>query len=90
MAKVLEDRDNNLYFYIYSNDHSPAHVHVFKGKKNDSNIMEAKINIGKLGEKPKLVEANPKMRNKDIVAALNKVAINQEMLLIEWQKIHGK
>jgi len=46
MPKVLEDRQNNLFMYIYTNDHIPAHVHIFKGRKNDNNQMEIKINIG--------------------------------------------
>jgi hypothetical protein len=33
MPKIIEDSKNNLVVYIYTNDHIPAHVHVFKGKK---------------------------------------------------------
>ena len=33
MPKVLEDLENNLFVYIYTNDHVPAHVHIFKDIK---------------------------------------------------------
>lgn len=55
MPKVLEDRQNNLFIYIYTNDHIPAHVHIFKGRKNDKNQMEIKINIGTEKQAPSLV-----------------------------------
>ncbi len=89
MPKVLEDLQNNLFVYIYTNDHIPAHVHIFKGRKNDANQMEIKINIGSEVEPPTLVIAHDKMKNKDLVTALKLVANNQEMLLSKWQEIHG-
>lgn len=89
MPKVLEDLQNNFFVYIYPNDHIPAHVHIFKGRKNDANQREIKINIGSEVEPPTLVSANDKIKNKDLVAALRLVANNQEMLLNKWQKIHG-
>lgn len=89
MPKVLEDLQNNLFVYIYTNDHIPAHVHVFKGRKNDSNQKEVKINIGSEEERPSLVSASEDMKNKDIVDALKLVGANQEILLSKWQEIHG-
>lgn len=89
MPKVLEDLQNNLFVYIYTNDHIPAHVHIFKGRKNDANQMEIKINIGSEAESPSLVTAHDKIKNKDLVSALKLVANNQEMLLSKWQEIHG-
>ena len=89
MPKVLEDLQNNLFVYIYTNDHIPAHVHIFKGTKNHANQIEIKINIGSQLEPPTLVIAHDKMKNKDLVMALKLVANNQEMLLIKWQEIHG-
>ncbi|WP_019500024.1 DUF4160 domain-containing protein [Pseudanabaena sp. PCC 6802] len=88
MPKVLEDIKNNLFVYIYTNDHEPAHVHVFKGRKNDTNQTEAKINIGNETERPSVVVADETMSDKDIVKALKLVATNQEMLLHKWQEIH--
>jgi Domain of unknown function (DUF4160) len=89
MPKVLEDLQNNFFVYIYTNDHIPAHVHVFKGKKNDANQMEIKINIGSEVQPPSLVSANDKMKKKDLIAAIKLVANNQEMLLSKWREIHG-
>jgi hypothetical protein len=88
MPKVLEDRQNNLFIYIYTNDHIPAHVHIFKGRKNDNNQMEIKINIGTEKQAPSLVYAHDRIKDKDLVSALRLVADNQEMLLSKWQEIH--
>lgn len=88
MPKVLEDLQNNLYVYIYTNDHIPAHVHIFKGRKNDKNQMEMKINIGSETQAPNLVSAHNKIKDKDLVNAVILVAKNQEMLLKKWQEIH--
>ncbi len=89
MPKILVDINNNLFVYIYTNDHEPAHVHVFKGKKNETNQTEAKIKIGSEEECPSVVVADEKMSGKDIVKALKLVAANQEKLLDKWQEIHG-
>ncbi|HEY9705327.1 MAG TPA: DUF4160 domain-containing protein, partial [Allocoleopsis sp.] len=40
MPKILEDTQNNLIVYIYTNDHQPAHVHVLKGRKSEQNRLE--------------------------------------------------
>lgn len=87
--KMLEDKNQNLYVYIYTNDHMPAHVHVFKGRKNDKNIHDVKINIGSENEPPSIVKANPNMKGNDIKAAWELVANNQEILLKKWKEIHG-
>ncbi len=55
MPKVLEDLENNLFIYIYTNEHIPAHVHVFKGRKKDKKQKKVKINIGSESERPSLV-----------------------------------
>ena len=86
--KVLTDLGRNLYVYIYTNDHTPAHVHIFRGRKNDINRYEVKINIGNENEPPLVVKANPKMSNDDIRAAWELVADNQENLLEKWNQIH--
>ena len=86
--KVLTDLGRNLYVYIYTNDHTPAHVHIFRGRKNDTNRYEVKINIGNENEPPLVVKANPKMSNDDIRAAWELVADNQENLLEKWNQIH--
>lgn len=88
MPKVLEDRQNNLFVYIYTNDHIPAHVHIFKGRKNDKNQMEIKINIGTEKQAPSFVKAHDRIKEKDVEIAFRLVVANQEMLLSKWQEIH--
>jgi hypothetical protein len=88
MPKVLEDSQNNLFVYIYTNDHIPAHVHIFKGRKNDKNQMRIIINIGTKKQDPSLVYAQDKIKDKDVVSPLRLVAENQERLLSKWQEIH--
>ncbi|WP_013321547.1 DUF2442 domain-containing protein [Gloeothece verrucosa] len=81
MPKILEDKANNLTVYIYTNDHEPAHVHIFKGRKTDTNKADVKIYIGSETEPPRLIEADPNFKNQDIVKAMNLVANNQELFL---------
>ena len=76
------------YLYIYTNDHLPAHVHVFKGSKNDTNVYNVKINIGNENEPPKIVKADKNMKDADIKAAWQLVADNQETLLQNWLEKH--
>jgi len=87
MPKVLEDRQNNLFVHIYTNDHIPAHVHIFKGRRNDKNQMKIIINIGTEKQAPSLVKAHARIKEKDLAIALRLVADNQEMLLSKWQEI---
>ena|GEM_PF-745601 len=89
MPLVLEDKAENLYIYIYTNDHKPAHIHLFKGRKTDTNIYDAKINIGNAQQPPKLVTAHPSIKNGDLKMALALVAEYQTDLRMKWEKIHG-
>jgi hypothetical protein len=87
MPKVLAAPENNLYFYIYSNDHHPPHVHVFKGKKAEA--REAKINIGNEKEPPSIVSYDNSLRDGEIKQIWQLVAKNQKLLLEKWEQIHG-
>jgi hypothetical protein len=89
MPNVLSDAKNNLYVYIFTNDHDPAHVHIFKGRKSDRKGY-IKVNIGSDREPPSLVTiTDSDVRNKDIIRALNLVAEHQEYLLERWSEYHG-
>jgi len=88
VVKVLEDSQRNLYVYIYTDDHEPAHVHVFLGRKSSHNECEAKIDIGN-DEKPPSPVRVYNMNNKVVTQALRLVAENQEMLLKKWKEVHG-
>jgi len=90
MPEVLVDLQNNLYVYIYSiysDDHHPPHVHVFKGKKTES--REVKISIGNEKEPPKIVSCDKTLKGDEIKQIWQLVARNQELLLEKWEQIHG-
>ena len=66
---------------IFSDDHEPAHVHVF----GDG---QAKVNlIGREGA-PTLVWAQGMKRN-DVRRAVQIVHDQQEVFLARWREIHG-
>jgi hypothetical protein len=88
MARVLADRANNLFAYIYSDDHLPPHVHVFVGRKKSRGDKNIKISIGDDSKPPKILEAHPELKSADIRKAWQLVADNQDKLLIEWKNIH--
>ena len=89
MPNVLSDSRTNLSVYIFTNDHNPAHVHVFKGRKN-ARKGYIKINIGSSIAPPSLViVTDEEAKSRDIVNALNLVAENQDYLLECWSKYHG-
>ncbi len=45
MPRIPIDTTHNFAVYVYSNDHSPAHVHVFKVRKNHRDQPNMKIAI---------------------------------------------
>lgn len=90
MANVLNDTETNLNVYIFPNDHSPAHVHVFVGPKKSRSSNSIKINIGKGDVQPEVVLVNPTVKRSDIKNALRLVMNNREKLLAEWQRTHDK
>jgi len=81
MATVLQS--GGFDFVIYSNDHQPSHVHVFKG---DTEFI---INIGDESTKPKVRESY-RAKKTDFKKVLKIVADNQIFLLEKWRKIHGQ
>ena len=89
MSKVLEDTKTNLTCYIYSDDHVPAHVHVFVGRKRSRSAQNIKISLGSSKVEPEIVLAHPAIKYQDLREALLLVMRNQEMLLEKWSEIHG-
>ena len=63
---------------IYTNDHAPAHVHVWKAGG------ETIININ-----PVEVESVEGMKKKEASKAVEIVEANQDFLLERWREIHG-
>jgi len=66
---------------IFTNDHEPAHVHVFKGD-------EAKINLAGPDDGPELVWAVD-MTRADVRRAMTIVTEQRGRLLARWNEIHG-
>jgi hypothetical protein len=63
---------------IFTNDHRPAHVHVFKA--GAESIIELN---------PLAIRANYRMSRTDLRAAIDLVAAHREDLLRAWRRIHG-
>lgn len=75
-------RKDGFEILIYTNDHTPSHVHVFKAEG------EVVINLGNENTPPQIRD-NIYMNKKDERKALLIVAENQELFLAHWRRIHG-
>jgi hypothetical protein len=80
MVTVL--RALGLRVVIFSNDHPPAHVHVF----DDG---QAKINLLGADCAPELVWADAMSRG-DVRRAMRIVTEQQAFLLARWKEIHER
>jgi len=80
MVTVL--RAHGLRVVIFTNDHQPAHVHVFGDGA-------AKINIAGPDGTPELVWAN-NMRGGDVRRAMRLVTEHQVSLLARWSELHER
>lgn len=74
-------RAYGLRIIIYSDDHEPAHVHVF----GDG---QAKINLIGADGSPVLVWAQG-MKGNEVRRAVQVVRDQQALLLAKWREIHG-
>lgn len=80
MVTVLRAR--GLRVIIFSDDHQPAHVHVF----GDG---QAKINLRGAGGTAELVWAEG-MNRGEVRRAMQVVVEQQAFLLARWEDIHGR
>ncbi len=78
-------RQNGFRFVIYSNDHTPAHVHV---RREKSEVIIYLGSLDKKKEKP-TVRENKRMQTRDIMKALKICYENQKEYLEKWESIHG-
>jgi hypothetical protein len=69
-------------FMIYTMDHEPRHIHVWKAGK------EVIVNLGDETVAP-FVRENNGMDNKNKRKALGIAGEEQEFLIAEWRRIHG-
>ena len=75
-------RKNGFQVIIWTNDHEPMHVHVFKAEG------EIVVNLG--NDKAEVsIRENYGMRNADLRRALSLVSRNHNLLLEKWREIHG-
>ncbi|AFY85225.1 DUF4160 domain-containing protein [Oscillatoria acuminata] len=88
MPKIFTDPTQNLTVYIYFNDHEPAHVHVFAGRKRQWDQPNIKIAIGDEFQRPRLIAKPAQFSRHEAIAALKLVAEHQEEFLRRWQEIH--
>jgi hypothetical protein len=81
MATVL--KIDGYLIQIFSRDHLPRHVHVFKGGG------ECVINLVGENDYPELREFYG-LKRKELAKAIKLVVKHQEELLDAWNKIHGE
>lgn len=75
-------RKDGFRFFIYSDDHEPAHVHVFKGG------TELRVSIGDDATSPRVMSRR-QMGDQEAIRAVRLVAEHQAELIGAWRKIHG-
>ncbi|MPZ37123.1 MAG: DUF4160 domain-containing protein [Rhizobiales bacterium] len=78
---VTIHRAHGLRIVIYTDDHEPAHVHVFGDGP-------AKINLTSPDGRPELVWAKDMKRN-EVRRAMAVVIEHQAAFLARWREIHG-
>jgi hypothetical protein len=86
-VRIFIDPSSNFTVVIYTNDHDPPHVHIFKGSQK-TRRPTVKINLGNKNTPPSIVKVD-KMDKKDVKLAWKLVAQHQEEFLHQWYKIHG-
>lgn len=79
---AIVHREAGLRFMIFTDDHAPAHVHVF----GDG---EMKINLNGAGGRVALVSSKGFNRS-DLRKALRIVDEHQDAFLKSWESLHGK
>jgi hypothetical protein len=72
-------RESGFTFRIWSEDHEPPHVHVWKGGGR------ARIDLW-----PVAFRDQRGMKHNDIVRAVAIVQKHRDMMLNEWREIHGE
>ena len=71
-------RQDGFDVMIFTNDHRPAHVHVFKSS------AEVILTLAPVG-----MRENFRMSKKNVRRAIEIVSNNVELLLQTWREIHG-
>jgi hypothetical protein len=78
MPKILEI--NGYKFYIYTDDHLPIHVHVWKGG------AEAKVTLV-----PQIsIQANYGFKAKQLKQIIKIIVDNYNHIIEKWYETHGR
>jgi len=80
MATIFRVR--GLRVVIYANDHWPPHVHIVGAG------CEAKVALGRAGERPSLI-TNAGLSRRLLAEALAEVDRSRDLLIQRWREIHG-
>jgi Domain of unknown function (DUF4160) len=78
---VVVHRAFGFRFVIYTQDHEPAHIHI-------TGSGQAKINLSGADDKPELIYSIG-IKAADMRRIMNEIAVQQERLIKEWNRIHG-
>jgi len=69
---------NGYRFFFYTNDHSPAHIHIEKGEGTAKFALE-----------PVEIIKSKKFNSKEIHEIRNLVIKNLEILKLKWNEYHN-
>ena len=72
-------RESGYQFVIYSNEHEPAHVHVYKGD-----------DVARIQLEPVQVLNNWGYNTREISKILSIVGEHQEFLIAAWQRLQRR
>lgn len=78
---VTVHRAHGMRFIIFTDDHAPAHVHVFGDGHTKINLLGA-------DGRPEVVTIEA-MKRSDVRRSLQVVEAEQHRLLARWKEIHG-
>ena len=68
-----------LIFRIYTRDHQPPHVHVISQEGEAIFIINQEVTL----------KDNKGMKPKDVSLAVSILEENKELILEEWNRLHG-
>jgi len=77
MPKIIEI--NGYKFYIYTDDHLPVHVHVWKGGSETKVILLPEI----------LIKDNYGFKSKQLRQIIVSIEEHYELIIEKWNEIHG-
>ena len=68
-----------LIFRIYTRDHQPPHIHVISQEGEAIFIIDYEVTL----------KDNKGMKPKDVSLAVSILEENKELILEEWNRLHG-